>query len=133
MHIKPSEDPGEWRKFMLQVCGIAAVGSGWLAWREVIAVPAWFVLLGLLLMTGLTAWVRPGWFRGFYRSGMVASAWLGERMGRVILTIFFFVLVMPLGWALRLAGHDPLARRRQPPAGSYWQPAGKTGRLDRMY
>jgi len=118
---------------MLQVCGIAALGSGWLAWREVIGMAGWFVLLGLLLVAGLTAWVRPEWFRGFYRFGLAASAWLGERMGRVILTIFFFVLMVPLGWLLRLAGHDPLSLCKSPQTDSYWQPAGKTGRLDRMY
>jgi hypothetical protein len=133
VHIKPSEDRREWRKFMLQVCGIMALLSGVLVWREAIGIRAWSGLLGLLLVTALTAGIRPEWFRGFYRFGLIASAWLGERMGRVILTIFFFVLIVPLGWVLRLAGHDPLARRKPPLADSYWQPAGKTGRLDRMY
>lgn len=118
---------------MLQLCGILALLGGWMAWREVIGVPVFLFLLSLLLLTGLTAWIRPGWFRGFYRFGLTASAWLGERMGRVILTIFFFGLMMPLGWVLRLAGHDPLSRRKPPQRDSYWQPVGKTGGLDRMY
>jgi hypothetical protein len=132
VHIKLSEDPKEWRKFMLQACGILGLLSAWLCWRKIIPFPAWLVVVALLLVAALAAMVRPAWFRGLYRIAVQASTWLGERMGRVILTVFFFLLVVPLGWILRLKGHDPLALRPST-ARSYWQPAGKTGKLDRMY
>lgn len=134
MHLKLKEDPREWRKFVLQFCGLMLLLTGWLAWQGLIGAGRWPFPVGFFVGLGLVAGVRPRWFRGFYRWSMQASAWLGDRMGRVILTGFFFLIMLPLGWILRLAGHDPLALRRRVPARtSYWQPAGKSGRLDRMY
>ena len=110
-----------------------ALLAGWLAWRGIVGVRHLPWLLALLATAALMAWWRPTGFRWFYRFGMVTSAWLGERVGRVVLTIFFFVVITPLGRVLRLFGKDPLSLRRQPGAASYWQPAGKSENLDKMF
>lgn len=38
----------------------------------------------------------------------------------VLLAAVYFLLIMPLGLAMRLFGYDPLARRLEPERGSYW-------------
>ena len=40
----------------------------------------------------------------------------------MILAVLFFAIFAPIGWALRLSGHDPLRRGRSE-AVSYWSPA----------
>jgi hypothetical protein len=133
MRLILKETPSEWRKFTLQFCVVIFLGGALLTWRQVIAPTT---LIGLLAVLGCIAGLavaRPGWFRGFYRFGMIASAWLGERVGPIVLVVFFFLFVLPLGWILRLTGHDPLALKRPRDAKSYWRPAGGGGRLDQMY
>jgi len=57
--------------------------------------------------------------------GPVQRAWLklGQALGwfnsRLVLSLVFFIVVMPLGLVMRLAGKDPVARRRDPDAASY--------------
>lgn len=133
MQIKLSENPRDWRKFVIQACGIFALWFGILGWRKLIDLQYWPFVLGSLLLIGVAAWIRPEWFRGVYRSGMMASGWLGERVGQVLLTVIYFLFVVPLGWALRLAGYDPLDRRKPPGKTSYWQTTSNPGKLDRMY
>jgi hypothetical protein len=133
MKFKLSEDPGHWRTFMLQLCGLLALLDSWLAWRGTIHADLWLQLLVGLVGLAIAAWLRPRWFRGFYYTGMTVSAWLGDKMGRVILTLMFLLIFVPLGWALRLAGYDPLALRKPRGSSSYWRSARKAGRLDQMF
>ncbi|MFD5076476.1 hypothetical protein [Streptomyces sp. NPDC058371] len=44
------------------------------------------------------------------------------RVGRALLALLYFVLVAPVGGVLRLF-RDPLARRPDPAAATYWLPA----------
>lgn len=133
--MKPilKEEPRAWRTFMLQFCTLGVLLSLLLAWRGVVAtaklpaIAAGFVLLALI------ACACPRWFRGFYRGAMIVSAWLGERVGKVVLTVLFLLVVTPLGLILRLFKHDPLALRRSSTATTYWQPVRRASRLDRMH
>jgi hypothetical protein len=133
--MKPviSEEPRAWRKFMLQVCGLGVLFSLLLAYRGALSVLAVAYLDGGLALLALVATARPRWFRAFYRAAMIASAWLGERVGRVVLTVVFIVGVTPLALILKLCKYDPLARRRMDAAGTYWRPVRRSSRLDRMH
>lgn len=134
MQVRLSEDHRDWRKFTLQVCVIMGLLSGWLLWRGAIGAVICTIVLGGWGLIGLLAWTFPHWFRGFYRLGMLGSAWLGDHVGRVILTVIFFVLLLPLGFVLRLTGHDPLALQAVVGGGQgYWRPATKPGNLEQMY
>jgi len=133
MKFKLSPDPRQWRTFMLQLCVLLTLLACWLAWRGTIRTDHGLMSLLGILVLAISAWRRPRWFRGFYRVGMAVSAWLGDKVGRIILTLMFMLIFVPLGWALRLAGYDPLALRKPRGEKSYWQPARKPGRLDQMY
>lgn len=133
--MKPliKDEPREWRKFMLQFCGLGVLISIFLAYRGVLTI-AKLAAIGATLVA--VAWVavgRPHWFRAFYHLSMNVSAWLGERISEVVLTVLFLTFVTPLGLILRLFGHDLLARQRRSAANSYWQPVRRQSRLDRMH
>jgi hypothetical protein len=70
-----------------------------------------FFLLGL--------WV-PVALRGVYRVWMGLAVVLGYFMSRIILSVVFYLVVTPIGLALRLLGKDILNQKWDKKADSYW-------------
>jgi Saxitoxin biosynthesis operon protein SxtJ len=96
------------------LCAIALV----LAWRgrpvraEVLgAIGVPLLVLGLL-RPSLLKWPSAWWWR--------FSKALGHVNARVLLTLLFVVVLLPMGLIWRLIGRDPLARRRRAWPG--WSP-----------
>ena len=125
--------PGTERSFGLSVgamlCAIAAA----LFWRgrplrgEVFAaIGLALVLLGAVAPDALK-WPRVWWWRAARR--------VGDFNARVLLTVMFAVIFVPVGLIWRLTGKDPLARRRAAHAG--WVPSPSRYRdrehFSRMY
>src|SRR5690349_7418224 len=121
--LRLKENPREWQKFVA-VMGVAANLIAWLAWwRGKIPLPIPVTVASLAVAVLFAALIQPRWFRGFYRGGMTVSFHIGQVIGKVMLTVFFFVVVMPLGLLLRLFGKDLLNMRRNPAEKSWWRPA----------
>jgi hypothetical protein len=72
----------------------------------------WRLILVLLAAVAVAALLRPPWFRGYHLFSMRLGFALSRILGRVFLTLFFLVILTPLGWMLRLAGKDPLQLKR---------------------
>ena len=114
--------------------GTAANLLAWLAWwrgKIPLAVPV--AVASAAVMVLLVALIRPRWFRGFYRGGMTVSFHIGQAIGKVMLTIFFFVIVTPLGLLLRLTGKDLLELKRDASEKTWWRPAKNSREFDRMF
>lgn len=47
---------------------------------------------------------------------------LGAVMGRVILALVYYLVVAPIGLLVVRFSHDPMRRRLEPDAPTYWQP-----------
>jgi hypothetical protein len=45
---------------------------------------------------------------------------LSKVLGRIVMAILFFAVVTPVGLVMRTAGRDPLRRRLDREASSYW-------------
>jgi hypothetical protein len=133
MKLKLKEDPREWRKAAwMSVLGLALLSSV-LRWRHVLSLAAWGYLMGLLASLAAAAALRPKWFGGYYRFSTKAGFRLGQMAGYAVLAIIFFVVVTPLGLALRLFGKDPLRLRRPPGAETYWSEVRGKSPLDRLF
>jgi len=131
--LRLKENPREWQKFVA-VMSVVANLPAWLAWwrgKIPLAIP--ITLASLALVVLLVALIQPRWFRGFYRGGMTISFHIGQVIGRVMLTLFFFVVVTPLGLLLRLMGKDLLQLKRNPADKTWWQPAKNSREFDRMF
>jgi hypothetical protein len=131
--LRLKENPREWQKFVA-VMGVVANVPVWYLWRQgrvslALALAVATITLGALLL----ALIQPRWFRGFYRGGMRVSYQIGQVIGKVLLTGFFFLLVTPLGLALRLAGKDLLQLKRDDAAATWWHPAKNNRDFDRMF
>jgi hypothetical protein len=78
----------------------------------------WFAGLGALLVVLGT--FTPRSLRPVYIVWMALGLLLGVVVTHVILTLFFFLVVTPLGLLQRAFGRDPLERRLDPGASTYW-------------
>lgn len=52
---------------------------------------------------------------------------LGKVIGPLVMGALFFIVVAPLGLLRRIAGADPLRRRKPPIGNSYWIPRSRDG------
>jgi len=96
------------------VAGVFGLALPWLRHQEFHRWP--WVLSGALILPALVwppalryvhwLWVRIGLVLGWINS-------------RIILTILFFVVILPLGLLMRALGHDPVARKLDPQAPTY--------------
>ena len=132
MKLRLKEDPREWRKStLLTLLGLAFISSI-LCWRRVLPPAGWRVVLGILALIALSAWLRPRWFRGYYRVSARIGFFLSQALARVVLVVIFVLFITPLGLLLRLLGKDPL-RLSKSTATSYWLPAKANSPLDRQF
>jgi len=116
---KPEPPWAEERRFGLVVpIGLTILGGvGWLAfgWRTTSLV-LWAVAAGLSLMRLTCA---PALWP-FNKVWMAVAHVLGYVNTRILLGVVFYVVVTPIGWLRRLVGGDPLQRRLDRDADTYW-------------
>lgn len=102
---------------MLIGCGIV----GALAWswgHPTVAKVVW----GVGAVVGVVALVVPIAAKPVYLLLAVVSWPIGFVMSYVVLGIFYYVIITGTGLVFRLVGRDPLQRRLDPEASTYWQP-----------
>jgi hypothetical protein len=133
MKLNYKEDPKEWRKStLLTALGLALISS-LLRWRKHLPVNAWLIVLAVLGLITICAVLQPRWFRGWYRLSLWLGFYSSQFIGRCILLLFFIFIITPVGFALRLAGKDPLQLRRPRDAKTYWVQSKDCTPLDRLF
>ena len=133
MRAKLKEDPKEWRKSTLLTLLAVAVLSSLLCWRRVLPVTPWRYVLLCVVVAGLLAVFNPRWFRSYYRVSTRLGFWLSLIIARLVLAIFFLLVILPLGLFFRLMGKDALRLKRLTGQNSYWTEAGPSSPLDRLF
>lgn len=112
-------DRRELRKFSWVVGGILLLLAAFLWYRDpahgTAPVLAWIGAPLIALGT-----VVPGVLKPLYYAWMSLAVVLGFVMTRVLLTVFFFVVLTPFGLVIRLLGRDLLHRRLDRQAATYW-------------
>ena len=102
-------------------CGTMPVAIG--LWIAAVAVPLAGVALPELLR-----WVYVGMAYAAFPIGYVVS--------HAVLAAVYYLLILPTGLLIRLAGHDPMRRRLDPDSNSYWldrKPSDDVNRYFRQY
>ena len=133
MELKLKEEPKEWRKAAWMGTLGLALFSSLLRWRRVLPLAASVAILCLLAALAVAVAMRPRWFRGYYRFTAKVGFGLSQVAGGVVLALFFVIVVIPLGLAMRLLGKDPLRLRRPARAESHWTEVRRESSLDRLY
>lgn len=133
MKLKLKENPKEWRKAVwLSGLGLALLSSA-LRWRRLLPVSGWTVALAVVAVVMLCAWLRPSWFRGYYRFSSRLGYLISQLLAAVVLALLFVLVVTPLGLVLRLLGKDFLHLKTRRDAPTCWHPANESTPLDRLF
>lgn len=115
VYVKPSSrDMTVLALIFLVIPGII---GGYLAfWKHSTNGYIWMVAGAVLCLARLV----PPLFRVIYRFWIQFSVVLGFFVSRILLTIIFFLVITPTGIIMRLVGKDPMERKLDPAATSYW-------------
>ncbi len=105
------------RKFGLMVGGVFGVLGLLFLWRHKLFY-AYFLWPGAVLL--LFGVVLPRSLKWVYLAWMSVAFVLGFVMAHVILTLFFFLVLTPIGLVARLFGQDFLSLKLDRTAKSYW-------------
>ena len=107
------------RKFGLTVGGVFLALAALLLWRKA----EWGIYLayagGPLVLLGA---IFPRILKPIYLGWMALALAIGTVMTTVLLTLFFLLVVTPVGLFFRLIGRDILHRKFDRQAKSYWIP-----------
>jgi hypothetical protein len=111
------------RKFGLLVGGVFALLAAWCWFR---GKPAFPYFLGAAVPLIALGAVAPRTLKWVYVAWMSLALMLGLIVSTVLLTVFYYVVVTPIGLFARAIGQDFLSQRLNPAAASYWIPRTQT-------
>ena len=118
------------RKFGLMV-GTVFIAIAIVLWfRHRPSYPFLFGIGAALIAFGA---IWPSALKHVYIVWMALAFALGFVMSNVILTLFFFLLVTPIGLLARLLGKDFLGRKLDCKATTYWIPCAKETKTAQSY
>jgi hypothetical protein len=105
-------------EFALILAGAGVAFAGLALWRHHATRAALFAGAGLGALA-LALAVRPLWL-AFFRAWMKLAEGMGWVMTRVLLTVFYFLLVTPFGLIRRLSGKPTLDTTWRTGRRTYW-------------
>jgi len=98
------------------------------AWAE------WPITLGSCgVLLGLFCFALPQFALPFYLFWYGLACSIGIVVSNVILAAVYYLTVTPVGLLLRIFGKDPMQRRIDPSAPTYWQDAEKNTPAERYF
>lgn len=112
-------DAAALRKFGVTVGLVFAAIGAFFWYREAAWAKIPLGVGGALVLFGL---VLPKLLKPIYVAWMTLALVLGAIMTRVLLTVFFVLVLTPVGIFFKLVGRDVLHRRFDRSAKTYWQP-----------
>ena len=114
----PELDRDELRKFGLTTGAIVAVlFGGLIPWIWDFRYPTWpWIVFGVLAAFAILA---PMLLQSVHRTWMRIGLAISKVTTPIILGIVFFLVIMPIGIVIRLAGRDPLRRNLESSTDTY--------------
>jgi hypothetical protein len=94
---------------------------GWAVYRRTHALPwplAIWISAAVLSIAGL---VRPSVMKPIWVGWMTAVFPIGWTISHLVLAVTYYLVLTPVGILLRLTGRDPMTRRLDRQAPTYWQ------------
>ncbi len=77
-------------------------------------------LIALALLLGIAGLLRPSSIRLVFVGWMIAAFPIGWTISHLLLAAIYYLVVTPIALLLRLGGSDPMNRKFDPEAQSYW-------------
>lgn len=122
------------RKFGFLLAGVAAIVFAIFYWRTA-EWTLWLAAVGLGVL--LVAVFFPRALKQVYTGWMALAIVLGFVSTHIILTIVYYLVITPIGLIMRVFAKDPLNRKINRSAGTYWIPKIKEpysrGRAEKLF
>ena len=93
------------------------------------AMAVWAVAMGVPAI----GWLSPGLLRLVYLGMAYAAFPIGFVVSHLILLAVYYVVLTPIGLAMRCVGYDPMHRRIEPEAETYWTKRESSDDVDRYF
>jgi len=109
---------------------------GWVAflvYRRAEAPRVAIAIAAVAVLISIAGLLSPAFMRRVWIAMMVGLSPIGWVMSHVILAFIYYLVLTPVGLALRLAGRDPLNRRLDREAKTYWIDRGDEPAVDRYF
>jgi saxitoxin biosynthesis operon SxtJ-like protein len=91
------------------------------------------VLWAVGASAGLAGLIRPSLVHLLYAIWMGVTYPIGFLVSNLLLAVMFYLVITPVGLLMRLGGRDPMTRRFDRSAASYWDPRARSVRLNRYF
>jgi hypothetical protein len=106
---------------VLAVIGLVHWGLEWRGAENMPPLPYAWVASGALFALGGLVW--PALLKPLYHAWMVMALAINWVVTRIVLSLIFYVVLLPTALLMRVVSKDPLDRDWDPHAGTYLQPA----------
>ncbi len=113
-----------WTLFLGLVGGLALWAGGW---------PAATLLWTLAAAVPVVGRLRPGLMRSIYLAVAYASFPIAYLVSQLVLAGVYYLVLAPTGLLLRLFGHDPMLRRFDHGAKTYWSRRERSENVGRYF
>ena len=131
--LRLSDKPIEWAKFTL-VIAILLVAATWYVSHALSLFKLYPILLSVIILTVvIAAFINPSSFKSFYCNGMKLSYAIGQVISRVILMLFFLIVLTPIALILRILGKEVLSLKFRSGKETYWRASDQDQNFDRMF
>lgn len=111
------------------LCGAAGALLYWKGGAPSAAIGVW-IGGGVVCAAGLTA---PAVIQPLFVGLAYATFPLGWLLSHALLILLYCLVVVPVGLVLRLLGSDPLRRRFEKSATTYWRPHRQSGSKEQYF
>ncbi len=91
------------------------------------------LLLAWSVVVPVVGWIWPPFMRIVYLGMSYAAFPIGVVVMHVVMAAIYFLVLSPLGWLLRLCGYDPMHRKFEPNAESYWTDKPEPPKVDQYF
>ena len=131
--LRLSDKPLEWAKFTLVIAILLTVAT-WYVSHAYSLFKLYPILLSVIILTVvIVAFLKPRLFKPFYCMGMKVSYSIGQVISRVMLVLFFLIVLTPIALILRLLGKEVLSLRFRSGKETYWRASNQDQNFDRMF
>jgi Saxitoxin biosynthesis operon protein SxtJ len=114
--------PGELRVFGILLAAFGGVLGG-LVLHHTGSWPMASVIWSVALLFSTFYYAVPAARYMVYRTWMTAAYPMGWLISHSLLAVIYYLVITPIGLAMRLGGRDPLQRAPDRSATTYWTPA----------
>ncbi|MEX2140396.1 MAG: SxtJ family membrane protein [Pirellulales bacterium] len=91
------------------------------------------VALWAISVIGIVGWFVPSFIRPPYVVWLALAMPIGWTISHLLLLIMFYLVLTPIGLIMRVCGYDPLQRRFDRSAQSYWHDLEQNKDFDQYF